>query len=87
LEEVAKSNAWFFFGIMYSDIILQIKYQRPPDLPHFKIKSKFWGFNCNPENERVPTMMGSPFYMSFNSLPPMAVAHASPSSRRYYSSD
>jgi hypothetical protein len=87
LEEATKSNAWLCFGIMYSGSILQLQYHRPPDLPHFKIKSKFWGFNCNPENERVPTMMGSPFYRSFNSLPPMAATHASPSSGRYYSSD
>jgi hypothetical protein len=47
---------------------------------------KFWGFNCNLENECVPAMMGSPFYMSFSSLTPMVVVHAYPSSRRYYSS-
>jgi hypothetical protein len=66
---------------------MQLKYHKPLNLPHFTIKSKFWVFNSNLEDERVPTMMGSPFYKSFNSLPSMATTHASPSLGRYYSSD
>jgi len=87
LEEVAKSNEWFCFEILYFGSTLQLQYHRPPYLPHFREKNKIWGFNCNPENERVPTMMGSPFYRSFNSLPPMATTSNSLDlSRRCYSS-
>jgi len=59
----------------------------PSAPPFYKITSTYYGNTCVPDNELIPAMQGSPFYKSFNGLPPFSSDHSSPPPSHEYNSD
>jgi len=67
---------------------LHHKATEPSQPPSYKVTNDYFGDLCIPEDELIPAMKGSPFYICFSRLPPFSNDHSSPPSSHFdYDSD
>jgi hypothetical protein len=88
VQEAAHYEGWFTFKLSFMGSELHFQKTEPSQPPCYKVTNDYFGDLCIPEDELIPAMKGSPFYICFSRLPPFSNDHSSPPSSHFdYDSD